>query len=129
MGSIATGVETLRKAEKFSPDSKFIELVEYNPKEKTMDITFRSGTRVRYLSVNLNTYLSFKTSPTIDSFYARAIKGNIQSVKLVDQGIGRQKSEPLKKVHDRRTLDAGLAKQQTREQRTHGTVARAFAAA
>lgn len=128
MGSVATGSAKLGKSEKFSPASKFIELVEYDPVANTMDLTFKSGTKYRYLEVYPTTFLSFKQSPTFDSFYARAIKGNVQSVKLIDKGIGREKSEPLKKNTDRRTLDAGLRKQQAHEQRIAGTVARAFAA-
>lgn len=122
MALVATGSASLAKREKFAPASKFIAAVEYDPVAKTMDVMFKSGTKTRYLEVYPTTYLSFKQSPTFDSFYARAIKGNLQSVKLIDGGIGTQKSSPLKKVHDRRTLDAGIRKQQ----RTIGTVNRAF---
>jgi len=120
MGTVATGAINLTKPEKFAPASKFIGEIEYDPKNETMDITFKSGSKYRYLDVSPMTFLSFKSSPTQDSYYARAIKGNIQSVKLIDQGIGREKSTPLDKVHDRRTLDQGLKKME-------GTVARAYA--
>jgi hypothetical protein len=128
MGIVATGGVDLSKPEKFSPGSKFIELVEYNPKDNTMDLTFRSGSKRRYLQVFPTTFLSFKQSPTIDAFYARAIKGNLMSVSLVDKNIGRKESTPLKPVKKERTLDPGLKSQQSRNERIAGTIARAFSA-
>lgn len=127
MAIIATGAVKADKPEKLAPASKFIGEIAYDPKERTMDITFKSGTKVRYLDVSPVTFLSFKQSPTIDSYYSRAIKGNLESVKLVDAGIGRQKSAPLKKITEVNNLDTGLRKQQTRKDRIAGTVARAFA--
>ncbi len=129
MGSVATGAVRASKPEKFAPASKFISTVDYNPKEQTMDITFKSGSKYRYLEVSPVTFMSFKASPTIDSFYSRAIKGNVQSVKLVDAGIGREKSQPLKKIQEVNFLDSGLRKQQARRNSIAGTVARAFAVA
>jgi hypothetical protein len=128
MGIVATNSSNLGKADKISPPSKFIALIEYDPKSSSMEITFKSGTKYRYNDVSPLTYLSFKQSPTIDAYYARAIKGNLSSVKLVDQGTGRQKSAPLDQVKERKTLNAGLKKQQSANEREYGTVDRAFAA-
>lgn len=128
MGSVATGSAKLAKLEKFSPASTFIELVEYDPGAHTMDLTFKTGTKIRYLDVSPTTFLSFKQSPTFDSYYARAVKGNLQSVKLIDRGIGRTKSAPLDRVKKEHSLDAGLRKQEARSKRIAGTVARAFSA-
>jgi hypothetical protein len=127
VGTILAGIGNATKQEKFSPASTFISVIEYDPKEKTLDITFHSGSRFRYLQVDPTTYLSFKQSPTIDSYYSRAIKGNLQSVKLIDAGIGRDKSAPLKKVKEERTLNAGIKREQNRDKRIAGTVARAYA--
>lgn len=126
MGIVATGVQKVGKPEKFAPASKFIETVEYDPKGSTMDITFKSGSKYRYLDVSPVTFLSFKSSPTFDSYYSRAVKGNLQSVKLVDAGIGREKSAPLKKIKEVNFLDTGLRKQLARRNSIAGTVARAF---
>ncbi len=127
MASIATDSAKLGPSEKFSPGSKFIGVVEYRADAKTMDITFKTGTKIRYLDVDRVTFLSFKQSPTFDSYYSRAIKGNLQSTKLVDQGIGRQKSAPLQTIKEDKDLNAGLKKQEARQEKIYGTVDRAFA--
>lgn len=129
MGVIFTGATGVVKPEKFSPASSFISEIKYDPKESAMEITFKSGTVYKYLQISPTTYLSFKSSPTIDSFYSRAIKGNSVSIKLTDQGIGRTKSMPLKKVKEEGTLNAGIRKQQARDKRIFGTVERAINAA
>lgn len=130
MAGIATGgVTNQGKGDKFSPASSFLELVEYDPSDLTMDITFKSGAKHRYFRVYPSTFLSFKQSPTHDSYYARAIKGNLMSAKLVDASIGRNTSTPLKTVKKEHTLDAGLRKQQSTNDRIAGTVARAINAA
>lgn len=128
MAGIATGApKKAEKKETFSPASSFLELVEYDPAAKTLDITFRTGTKHRYLQCYPATFESFKQSPTHSAFYARAIKGNLPAVKLIDNNIGRQESTPLRKVKKEQTLNAGLRKQQSGADRIAGTVARAFA--
>jgi hypothetical protein len=127
MASLPGIGKALNKAEKFSPASTFIEAVEYNPKENSMDITFKSGSKRRYLDVSPVTFLSFKQSPTFDSYYARAIKGNLSSVPLIDASIGREKSVPLNKIKREGTLDRGFKVQQGKSVRRVGTVSRAFA--
>lgn len=112
-----------KDADQFSPKSSFLENVKYDRKANALDITFKSGSMRRYLSVSPSTFETFKQSPDHSSFYARAIKGNLSSVPVYEKTIGRNKSEPLKKVYDRRTLDAGI-----KRQRTAGTVNRAFGA-
>lgn len=126
MGSVATGSAKLGKLEKFAPTSKFIASVEYDSVGKTLDLTFTSGSKYRYIDVTPVTFLSFKQSPTIDAFYARAIKGNLQSVKLIDQGIGREKSAPLDRVRKEHDLDTGTRKQESIRKQIAGTVNRAF---
>lgn len=121
-------VSGTNKLDKFSPASTFISLVEYNPKERTMDITFHSGSKIRYIDVSPTTFMSFKQSPTHSAYYARAIKGNVQSVKLVDNAIGYNKSTPLKKDREEQALDKGLRHQIARIKRIDGTVNRAFQA-
>lgn len=123
---ILTGTIGADGVDKFTPASTFIEVVEYDPKAKTMDITFRSGTKTRYIDVYPTTYLAFKMSPTHSAFYTRAIKKNLQSIQIVSGGIGTQKSEPLKKITRSQTLDTGLKHQQARQQKVIGTVARAI---
>lgn len=125
MGILTSGANADEK-ENFSPASSFIELVEYDPENRTMDITFRSGSKIRYVDVFQNTFLSFKQSPTHSAFYARAIKGNLQSVKIISNDIGTQKASPLKTITKEQPLDTGLRKQIARTERIAGTVARAF---
>lgn len=122
MASLGPNATTDTTKEKFSPSSKFIELVEYDPKANTMDVTFHSGSKVKYLRVFPATFLSFKQSPTHDAYYSRAIKGKLMSVKLVDKNIGRKEGSPLKVVKKEKTLNVGL------KQRIAGTVARAWTA-
>ncbi len=112
---------------RFAPQSKFMAAIEYNPKDLTMDITFHSGSKIRYVRVYPNTFLSFKQSPTHDAYFARAIKGNLMSIKLINKNIGRKESTPLKQVKKEHNLDAGI--KQTRIERIKGGVARAFAGA
>jgi hypothetical protein len=125
MAILTTSALDINEKEKFSPASSFMESIEYDPKEKTMDISFKSGTKIRYVGVYSSTYLSFKQSPTHDSYYARGIKGNLQSVKIIDNSIGTNKSEPLKKTKREGKLNVGLRA----DDRIAGTVARAFATA
>lgn len=118
-----------QKKESFAPASKFIELVEYDEASKTMEVTFKSGSKHRYLMVFPSTFMSFKKSPTHDAYYSRAIRGNLPSVKIIDANIGRKESSPLKAVKKEQHLDRGLREQIARSERTAGTVARAFNAA
>lgn len=108
--------------DQFSPKSSFLENVKYDRKANALDITFKSGSLRRYLSCSPATFESFKSSPDHSSFYARALKGRLASVPIVEKTIGRLKTEPLKKVYDRRTLDDGI------KRKPAGTVARAFGA-
>jgi hypothetical protein len=126
MGLLTTK-KTDTKKDIFAPASSFIEKVEYDPDGKTMDIHFHSGSKIRYIEVYPATFQSFKASPTHSAFYARAIKGNLQSVKIIDNSIGTQKSEPLKTIKKEEPLDTGFREQEARRKRIAGTVARAFA--
>lgn len=118
MATIVDGVAQDPKADEFSPKSSFIELVKYDRKANTMDITFRSGSVHRYLFCFPATFETFRQAPDHSAFYARAIRGRMMSVPVVKKTIGREHSQPLKQHHQRRTLDAGI-------KRTAGTVARA----
>ena len=131
MAGIATGPTKKAEGKKdtFSPASSFLELVEYDPQTRTLDITFRSGSKHRYLQCYPATFSSFKDCQNHSVYYARAIKGNLPAVKLIDNTIGRNESAPLKQVKKEHTLDAGLRKQQAGLDRINGTIARAFAAA
>lgn len=113
-----TGTNESDKDE-FAPKSTFIERVKYDRKANALDITFKSGSTRRYLSCSPATFESFKSSPDHSSYYARALKGRLASVPIIDKNIGTNKSTPLKKIPERRTLNAGL-------KRTPGTVNRAF---
>ncbi len=128
MGIVATGGVATDKKESFSPASSFIELVEYDPTQNAMEITFKSGSKFRYFRVFPTTFLSFKQSPTHDAFYTHAIKGNLMSAKLVDKSIGRKISAPLNHKPKEHALDTGLKSQQARNERIRGTVARALTA-
>ncbi len=129
MGLIATNSKSKEDKDQFSPASTFMELIEYDADAQTMDITFKSGSKIRYIEVYPSTFLSFKQSPTHNSYYSRAIKGNLQSVKIVDKSIGTEQSTPLKKVSREENLDRGLKSQQSRAKRITGTVQRAIDAA
>jgi len=104
--------------DEFSPKSSFMELCKYDRKSNTLDITFKSGSVRRYLSCFPATFETFRQAPDHSSFYARAIKGNLSSVPIFEKTIGRERSHALKKVTQRRTLNAGI-------KRIAGTVARA----
>lgn len=108
-----------QKLDEFAPKSSFMESVKYDRKGNTLDIHFRSGSVHRYLFCFPATFETFRQSPDHSSFYSRAIKGKLMSVPLVKNDIGRQIDTPLKKIHQRRSLDAGI-------KRIAGTVARAF---
>lgn len=129
MGILTSGSNAEKQKDTFSPASSFIELVEYDSKNRTMDITFHKGSKIRYINVFPSTYQTFKQSPTHSAYYARAIKGNLQSVKIIESDIGTEKSEPLKTINKEQPLDRGLKQQQAREQRINGTIARALNAA
>jgi hypothetical protein len=126
---LTSGNRGLGEKDSFSPASSFIELVEFDENGKTMDITFRSGSKIRYVNVYPSTFLSFKKSPTHSAYYARAVKGNLMSAKIVDQGIGRKDSMPMQKMKKENLLDAGLAKHLARRAKITGTVTRALNAA
>jgi hypothetical protein len=115
--------------EKFEPSSHFLHTVEYDEKAHTMDVTFHSGSKHRYLYVFPSTYFSFKQSPSHDAYYSRAIRGKLASLKLIDKNIGKQKSSPTQKIKKEHHLDDGLRKQRAHIERTVGTIARAYAAA
>lgn len=106
------------KLDEFAPKSSFLGTVKYDRKGNTLDITFKSGSKRRYFSVSPATFDAFRESPNHSSFYARAFKGSFASSPIIEHTIGREKSQPLKKFTQRKTLDAGL-------KRTSGTVARA----
>lgn len=129
MGILTTNRSRKSDNDKFSPSSTFLEVIEYDEQNKTMDITFKSGSKIRYVEVYPSTFMAFKQSPTHSAFYARAIKGNLQSVKIVDNSIGTQKSTPLKRVQREEPLDRGLERQISRRDRIAGTVERALNAA
>lgn len=116
---MTTLLEPASNKEKFSPASKFMSLVEYDPKSMVMDIHFMSGTHKRYLQCFPATFQTFKESPTHDAYFSKVIRGRLMSVTILDAGIGRQKKSPLQAVKQRRTLEHGLNKWQA------GTVARA----
>jgi len=107
------------KTDEFTPKSSFLESVKFDRKANTLDITFKSGSMRRYISVFPSTYESFRQSPDHGSFFARAIKGQLSSAPIVNKDIGRQRTTALKKVTQRRVLNAGI-------KRIAGTVARAF---
>ncbi len=130
-GSLTDVSSPSKGFEKFAPQSKFMSEIAYNPKDNSMDITFHSGTKIHYIQVTPTTFLSFKSSPTHDAYYSRAIKGNLPSSKIIDKSIGRNKSAPLKEVN---ALDRGLGKKTgllnngPGTKPVYGTVNRAFAA-
>lgn len=129
MATILTGGVGRGEKDTFAPSSSFIETVSYDWDAQAMDITFRTGSKIRYIGVNPSTFHAFKQSPTHSAFYARAIKGNLQSVKIIDSSIGTQSSTPLKKVQREQDLDTGLKREQSRNERIWGTVDRAINAA
>ena len=108
-------------SDKFAPKSSFMELVAYDRKSNTLDITFKSGSVHRYLFCFPATFETFRSSPDHSSFYARAIKGKLMAVPIVKHTIGRERSSPLKGAHQRRKLNGGT-------ERPAGTVNRAFGA-
>lgn len=129
MGFLTSGKDGEAQKETFAPASSFIATVDYDEAAHAMDITFHSGSKIRYIEVYPSTFLSFKQSPTHSAFYARAIKGNLPSVHIVQNNIGQTHSLPLKQIPKEKTLDTGLRQQQAREQRVSGTVQRAINAA
>src|SRR6185436_9174833 len=86
------------KTDEFTPKSSFLESVKFDRKANTLDITFKSGSMRRYISVFPSTYESFRQSPDHGSFFARAIKGQLSSAPIVNKDIGRQRTTALKKV-------------------------------
>jgi hypothetical protein len=126
MGTLAASKTDSGEKDKFSPASKFIELVEYDPKTMQMDVTFKSGSKHKYFLIYPSTFLSFKKSPSHDAFFSRALKGTAMSIKIIDANIGRKESAPLKKVKKEHHLDRGIRDQNARNKWIAGTVARAF---
>jgi hypothetical protein len=93
---------------KFAPASSFLELCEYDPKEQSLDITFKSGSKRRYHNVSSVAFQSFQTSPDHSSFYANAIKGGFVSTPLQAHPVGRVKKQALKTP---KILNAGMPQQ------------------
>ncbi len=126
MGMIAGAHNLTTAKERFAPASSFLETVEYDPLQRTMDITFKTGAKHRYFQIYPSTFLAFKQSPSHSTYYARAIKGNLAGSKIISADIGRKDSTPLK--HDAREhhLDRGIKEQRTRKQEQFGTAHRAF---
>ncbi len=115
-----------QQKERFAPASSFLETVEYDPQQRTMDITFKTGSKHRYFMVFPATFASFKQSPSHSTYYARAIKGNLMGTKIIAHDIGRKKSTPLKTDTREHYLDRGIKEQRTRKQKQFGTAHRAF---
>lgn len=131
MATILTGTNQQSHAkETFAPTSSFLELVEYDPQSRTMEITFKSGTKLRYFQVYPATFASFKQSPSHSTYYAKAIKGNLISSKIIANDIGRKTSTPIKRDTVKENhLDRGIKEQRARKQAAFGNAHRAFAAA
>jgi hypothetical protein len=91
---------------KFAPASSFLELCEYNPQEQSLDITFKSGSKRRYVNVSPVAFQSFQTAPDHSSFYSRALKGRFVSVPLQAHPVGRVKKQALKTP---KVLNAGMS--------------------
>lgn len=118
MATIAGLPEADAKGDEFQSKSSFLENVKYDRKNNAMDVTFKNGSVRRYLSVFPSTFENFKQSPSHSSYFARAVKGKLTSAPVVSKNIGRQQTTALKKLTQRRVLDAGT-------KRIQGTVARA----
>lgn len=127
MATILTGNESSKAKEKFAPASSFLETVEYDSDARTMDITFKSGTKHRYFMVYPATFAAFKQSPSHSVYYAKAIKGNLVSSKVISNDIGEKTASPLKRRTVKENhLGRGLKEQRIRKQRAFGTAHRAF---
>ena len=100
-----------------------MELVTYDAKSCTMDVTFKSGSVYRYLFVFPATFETFRQSPTHDAYYARAVKGRLASIPVRKHSHGREEKTPLKAKTQRGSLDRGIA---GIKRRIDGTAGRAF---
>lgn len=89
---------------KFKPKASWLQNCEYDPKSKSMTITFDNGSQYKYIDVDKGLWESFKSSPDHGTYYSRAIKGKVSSVAITRLPIGQKKSTPLKKVTTRKTL-------------------------
>lgn len=118
MATLPEAATQTQGSDEFTPRSSFMEHVKYDRKSNTLDITFKSGSVRRHLFCFPATFDSFRQSPDHSSFYARAIKGKLMSVPIVQHTVGKERSHALKIHRHRRTLDRGI-------KRHAGTVARA----
>lgn len=125
MGLVKTAPTPEQAKDSFAPASSFLELVEYDPQSRTMEVTFKSGSKHRYFMVFPATFAAFKQSPSHSAYYARAIKGNLISAKLIDHEIGRNDSTPLKHVTRKEpALDRGIRQTRARRNEQFGTINR-----
>jgi len=119
-------VATAPETDKFTPRSRFIELVTFDRQSNTMDITFKSGSVRKYLYCFPSTFETFKQSPTHDAYYSRGIRGRLTSVAIREHTIGRAVKTPLKQPKQRKTLDEGR-KDYAGKKWIAGTLNRTFA--
>jgi hypothetical protein len=108
------GAQTALEKIRFSPASKFIELVEYTPSNTSLgilDVTFKNGTVIRAPWCFKLTFESWRESPTHDAYFSKAIKGRMLFVTLRRHTHGKQISSPLQKAKQRRHLESGLKRE------------------
>jgi len=88
----------VKESDKFTPNSSYLELVQYNEQSKSLTVTFKDGNQRRYNDISKSTYLSFKEAKSHGVYYSRLIKGSGASTSIVSHNIGtRRLTQPLNK--------------------------------
>lgn len=63
-------------------NSSNVSIIEYDDVEQILYITFKNGTRYKYLNVDINLYTQLLNAPSKGVFISRIIKGSKTGIKL-----------------------------------------------
>jgi hypothetical protein len=72
-----------------------------------MDVTFKTGSQIRYMFVYKPEFEAFKLSNNHSKHYATNVKGKKLSINLIGHKIGLKKSTPLQASKLKRSLKNG----------------------
>ena len=74
-------------------DSSFLMHVAYEAASFQMTVTMKNGAQYVYFMVYPNTYEDWTQAKNKGEFYAKSIKGQHQSTRVVNKSIGKKKKK------------------------------------
>lgn len=69
-------------------DSSFLQKTKYDPSSQQLTVTMKTGAEYVYSGIDPSTFQEFQQSKSKGSFYARVIKGQGDSTRLIDKNVG-----------------------------------------